>query len=109
MEGITILNSYSDIPVNDGLIAIGFLLLTIGFIVFFLSLIIDEPSMFSSLIILLTGAIFSIISLFIESDNTTLIYEVTVDDTVNFSDFMEKYDILNIEGKIYTIREKEES
>ena len=34
-------------------------------------------------------------------------YKVTIDDSVLMNEFMDKYEILNQEGKIYTIREKE--
>ena len=35
-------------------------------------------------------------------------YKVIVSDEVNFNEFQEKYEIINQEGKIYTIREKDE-
>ena len=34
-------------------------------------------------------------------------YKVIVADDVNFADFMDKYEILDQEGKIYTVRERE--
>ena len=33
-------------------------------------------------------------------------YKVTVDETVSMTEFMEKYEIIEQEGKIYTVREK---
>ena len=35
------------------------------------------------------------------------VYEVTVDDTVSFDDFYNKYEILEQRGKVYVITEKE--
>lgn len=35
------------------------------------------------------------------------IYKVTVTDDVKFNEFMEKYEIINVEGKIYTVYDKE--
>lgn len=35
-------------------------------------------------------------------------YKVIVSDEVNFNEFQEKYEIINQEGKIYTVREKDE-
>lgn len=32
--------------------------------------------------------------------------KVTIDDTVSMSEFMDKYEILDQEGKIYTVRER---
>ena len=34
-------------------------------------------------------------------------YKVTIDDTVSLNEFYEKYEIIDQEGKIYTIRLKE--
>ena len=35
-------------------------------------------------------------------------YKVTISDEINFVEFNEKYEIINQDGKIYTIREREE-
>lgn len=35
-------------------------------------------------------------------------YQVTIDDKVSMNEFLEKYEIIEINGKIYTIRDKEE-
>lgn len=34
-------------------------------------------------------------------------YEVTIDDSVNYKEFTEKYEVIEVNGKIYTIVEKE--
>lgn len=34
-------------------------------------------------------------------------YQVTIDDSVSMTEFYEKYEIIDIEGKIYTIKIKE--
>lgn len=34
-------------------------------------------------------------------------YKVTISDEVNFNEFVEKYEIIEQDGKIYTVREKE--
>lgn len=34
-------------------------------------------------------------------------YQVTIDDSVSMNEFLEKYEIIEVNGKIYTIREKE--
>ena len=34
-------------------------------------------------------------------------YKVVIDDSVSMNDFIEKYEIIDQEGKIYTVREKE--
>lgn len=35
-------------------------------------------------------------------------YKVTIDDTVSLTEFYEKYEIVDLEGKIYTIKLKED-
>lgn len=42
-----------------------------------------------------------------KNDISYIEYKVTIDDSVSFSDFNAKYEILDQEGKIYTIRERE--
>ena len=34
-------------------------------------------------------------------------YKVVIDDSVSMNDFIEKYEIIDQDGKIYTVREKE--
>ena len=34
-------------------------------------------------------------------------YKVTIDDSVSMNEFLEKYEILDQEGKIYTVKERE--
>lgn len=36
-------------------------------------------------------------------------YKVIIEDTVNFNEFTEKYDIIEQDGKIYTVKEREEN
>ena len=43
-----------------------------------------------------------------KTDNVDYVeYKVAVSDEVNFTDFMDKYEILDQEGKIYTVKERE--
>lgn len=34
-------------------------------------------------------------------------YKVTIDDSVSMNEFLDKYEILNQEGKIYTVKERD--
>lgn len=34
-------------------------------------------------------------------------YQVTIDDSVSMNEFLEEYEIIKVDGKIYTIRDKE--
>ena len=43
-----------------------------------------------------------------ETDTVSHIkYKVTIDDSVSMNDFLDKYEILDQEGKIYTVKERE--
>ena len=42
-----------------------------------------------------------------KADPPTTVYKVTIDDNVSLQDFYNYYDILEIDGKIYSIIEKE--
>lgn len=56
-------------------------------------------------IILLFLSIVGIYQSFFKEDTTY--YQVIIDDSVSMVEFNEKYDIVKVEGKIYTIKEKE--
>ena len=42
-----------------------------------------------------------------ETDINHIEYKVTIDDSVSMNEFLDKYEILDQEGKIYTVRERE--
>lgn len=42
-----------------------------------------------------------------KNDINHIEYKVTIDDSVSMNEFLDKYEILDQEGKIYTVREKE--
>ena len=47
--------------------------------------------------------------IFSERDTDTIDhieYKVTIDDSVSMNEFLDKYEIINQEGKIYTVKEK---
>ena len=41
-----------------------------------------------------------------EYETGEYIYKVTIDDSVSMNEFLDKYEILDQEGKIYTVKEK---
>ena len=56
----------------------------------------------------LTGVVICGIGLAIKTDEIIETkYKVTISEDVNFGEFMDKYEIISQEGKIYTIREKD--
>ena len=42
-----------------------------------------------------------------KTDISHIEYKVTIDDSVSMNDFIDKYEILDQEGKIYTVKERE--
>ena len=42
-----------------------------------------------------------------KNDVNYIKYKVTIDDSVPMSEFMDKYEIIDQEGKIYTVKEKD--
>lgn len=42
-----------------------------------------------------------------KTDISYIEYKVTIDDSVSMNEFLDKYEILDQEGKIYTVKERE--
>ena len=42
-----------------------------------------------------------------ENDISHIEYKVAIDDSVSMNEFLDKYEILDQEGKIYTVKERE--
>lgn len=116
MTGVEILNQ-TNIYVIEGYLWIFFLLVGIGFMV---GLIIDIVSwcnwgfdgedlwviLLSTMLGALAGFVCYLFSVH-ETDKLDYVeYKVTVSDEVNLNEFMDKYEILEQEGKIYVVKEK---
>ena len=51
---------------------------------------------------------FIILALFAVDTTEVTEYKVTIDDSVSYVEFMEKYEVIDQEGEIYTVRERTE-
>ena len=110
MEGITILNEIQKTAAPDWMVVLGLALCFLGLI----SIIIHAASQkivsaMTSIVIFIIIIIWTISFCIVNStiyDHTE--YKVIIDDSVNFNEFNEKYEIIDIDGKIYTIKEKED-
>ena len=64
-------------------------------------------------IFLVAGIFVGMLSLFIfahaKPDKTINTYSVIIDDSVSMTEFYDKYEVLNIKGKIFTITEREDT
>ena len=112
MEGITILNTIEVMASTWGfsimglIVAIVTLFILIGTI---FSLIKDWRLEAFLLILLVISGVFVSLMCFNTANEyfDYYKYQVIIDDSVSLTEFMEKYEILDQEGLIYTIKEKE--
>ena len=110
LDGINVLNEYFIMKEFPPLLLV---LCTIFMVVGFIILIIGKE--FDSLLGAIIGVVvfvcmFSPLSLGINVSNQPSDikeYQVTIDESVSMVDFTSKYDIIRVDGEIYTIREKE--
>lgn len=111
MNGVEILSSetiYNTI-LPEWCIAIGFLLMVVFTALMAWNVASERPGWMLVCLVLLVGSFFLMI--FSDTDNkhdiSHIEYKVTIDDSVSMNDFLDKYEILDQEGKIYTVRERE--
>ena len=105
MEGVTILYTYTYTPGKIEFIFclcmfVAFMAISIGALLAYgtgLSFIATVVAL-----IFFIGCIFT----FSLTLNSRERYEVIIDDSINFSEFNEKYKAIEIRGKIYTIEER---
>lgn len=115
MNGVEILNQYQvagDPVWNNEAAAITFLLcfgvLTLTGII----ISIDEKDPFYAVELSLTGIVFGFLLSMIVGIATAqpgepeTYCQVTIDDSVSFNEFQKKYEIINQEGQIYTVKAK---
>ncbi|MBO5967681.1 MAG: hypothetical protein J6S14_04180 [Clostridia bacterium] len=105
MTGINILAEYTagGMPVE---IVLGLLIVAaIGLFLFIIGVATDSENSFAVGVILVLFALAAgiVSECTKEPDHTQ--YKVTISDDVNLIEFLEKYEILDTEGEIYTIRE----
>ena len=112
MEGITVLSENEIMNMPTWTLAITI----IGFIIFVISVIICMS--FNQEIIQIISGISSICcfilfiigmfcTIFVTKGTGKYTYKVTISDEVNFVEFNNKYEIIDQDGLIYTIKEKE--
>lgn len=116
MNGVEILNQ-TNIYYEDGNMWVFWILLGLGFIVGLIVTFIilsDEGFCLDCLIFIFGGMAIDIILGFLgyvwtlsPTDELSHVeYKVIVSDEVSFTDFMEKYEIIDQEGQIYTVKER---
>lgn len=110
MNGVIILNSY-EILTNASSVffvlvwGVVFAALALSFLYLFIK---DNPRMSTAIFAIVAGALAVILFCNIPEKKYETRYQVTVDDTVSMNEFQSKYEIIEVEGKIYTVRERVE-
>ena len=108
LDGITILNSYDVISWTNMTAILCFCFIVLGVVCGLFALFTVGHDWLPSF--LLGGVIvcsFIAVSLGVFGTKiTTTYYEVTIDETVNFVEFTDRYNVVEQAGKIYTITEK---
>lgn len=113
MNGVEILNEYAVYTTQRWVAMLGVIAI-IGIIVFSIlfsksnkgiSLLINFICLAICLITALTlGVVDNSTDCFQEYSHTE--YKITIDDSVSMNEFLDKYEILDQEGKIYTVKER---
>ena len=119
MKGITILNSMEIVAETahswNTRCTVSFCIMVIGLLLLLCMLWVSGKlheevfNMFSVIgsAMFIFGLVFTILFYKIENPVSYKIqYQVTADDSVSLNEFLEKYDIISIDGKIYTVEEK---
>lgn len=110
MNGVTILNSYeyltnsTDIVVSI-ILFIGFLAGSIAALITLLKYI-SRCSWTEYTILIVLVALTITVGCLIPKKKYETQYQVTVDDSVSMNEFQNKYEIIKVEGKIYTVRDR---
>ena len=110
MNGVEILNSkiiYNTI-LPEYWIAIGLILTSVFIcltVYFYVNL--HDASAILCLILLVVSVVILCLGAISNKNSIDYIeYKITIDDSVSMNEFYEKYEILDQQGKIYTVREK---
>lgn len=111
MNGVEILSSetiYNTI-LPEWCIALGFIL-GIAFAVATIFTFLDNHNILACICLVMTIASIVVACLggtLSKTDVKCIEYKVTIDDSVSMNEFLYKYEILDQEGKIYTVKERE--
>lgn len=110
INGVTVLNSYNKTVIGIVYYIVA-IIITIGIIFLWWELHNDLDSTLVWIILIICSLLYiSLICIFVGIGNSvmkTKYYEVIVDDSVNFNEFHDKYEIYEQNGKIFTISKKE--
>ena len=111
MDGVIILNSYESLT-NFGSILLMSILcawfLAAAIVALFALLKYRCDSWKEFAILIVCVVLFIVCGCLVPEDKYETHYQVTVDNSVSMNEFQDKYEIIEVEGKIYTVRERVE-
>ena len=111
MNGVEILSSEAiyNTFLPEWCIAIGFILIVTFAALMAWNIAEERFGLMLICLVLLIGSFF--VMILSDTDNkhdvNHIEYKVTIDDSVSMNEFLDKYEILDQEGKIYTVKERE--
>ena len=111
MNGVTILNSYESLTNFDSILLMSILCawsLAAAIVALFALLKYGCDSWKEFAILVVCVVLFIVCGCLIPEDKYETHYQVTVDNSVSMNEFQNKYEIIEVEGKIYTVRERVE-
>ena len=111
MNGVIILNSYESLTNFDSILLMSILCawsLAAAIVALFALLKYGYDSWKEFAILVVCVVLFIVCGCLIPEDKYETRYQVTVDDSVSMNEFQNKYEIIEVEGKIYTVRERVE-
>ena len=111
MNGVIILNSYESLTNFDSILLMSILCawsLAAAIVALFALLKYGCDSWKEFAILVVCVVLFIVSGCLIPKDKYETRYQVTVDNSVSMNEFQNKYEIIEVEGKIYTVRERVE-
>lgn len=111
MDGVIILNSYEYLTNFDSIFVMSFLcvLFFVAAVAILLPLLKYGYDSWKEPALLIICVVLTIVcGCLIPKKKIETRYQVIVDDSVSMNEFQDKYEIIEVEGKIYTVRERVE-
>lgn len=110
-KGVEILNSTEIIGVNnktESVICLLFLFIGICIFIYGLYNLFYKSKLKYSVYTIIGIIFICLLGMFLCKSTGKYEYQITIDDSVSFNEFMNKYEIIDKQGKIYTVRLREE-
>lgn len=111
MNGVIILNSYESLTNFDSILLMSILCawsLAAAILALFALLKYGCNSWKEPAFLVICVVLTIVCGCLIPEDKYETHYQVTVDNSVSMNEFQNKYEIIEVEGKIYTVRERVE-